>query len=211
MPVGRARWGENVAAMSPPLALRFVTSAGSADRLPASPAEVAVVGRSNVGKSSLLNALANRRDLAQTSKTPGRTQLLNCYVVGEPGGPTLVDCPGYGYAKVSKAMRVRWQRMIEGYLLEREPLTMVMALVDGEVGPTDLDLQLLAWLRAHGLPHTVVATKHDKVRPSKRERRKRDLAAACDLERGDVVWTSAERNVGIDRLRDLVRVWLRLA
>jgi GTP-binding protein len=67
VPVGRARWGENVAAMSPPLALRFVTSAGSADRLPASPAEVAVVGRSNVGKSSLLNALANRRDLAQTS------------------------------------------------------------------------------------------------------------------------------------------------
>src|SRR5690606_41855815 len=98
-----------------PLALRFVTSAGSADRLPASPAEVAVVGRSNVGKSSLLNALANRRDLAQTSKTPGRTQLLNCSVVGQPGGPTLGDCPGYAHAKVSKAMRVRWQRMIEGY------------------------------------------------------------------------------------------------
>ena len=201
--------------MSKPLDLRFLLSADDVDRLPDTPAEVAVVGRSNVGKSSLLNALANRTRLAHTSKTPGRTQLLNCFTVGSLDGPTpvptVIDCPGYGYASVSKSMRSSWQSMIEGYLLDRDDLTMVMALVDGEIGPTKLDAQMLGWLRANALPHTVVATKHDKVRSSQREKRKRDLAAACDLERGDVVWTSASKGVGIDRLRDLTRMWLDIA
>jgi GTP-binding protein len=191
-----------------PLPLSFVTSADRLDRLPPTDAEVAVVGRSNVGKSSLLNALANRKNLAHTSKTPGRTRLLNCFEVAP--GATLVDCPGYGYASAPKAMRASWQRMIEGYLLGREGLAMVLVLVDGEIGPTPLDTQLLAWLRAEGLPHTVVATKHDKVRSSHRDRRKRELAAGCDLEPGDVVWVSAEKGVGIDRLRGLVRLWLDL-
>jgi GTP-binding protein len=197
--------------MSAPLDLRFVLSADGIDRLPPSPAEIAVVGRSNVGKSSLLNALANRKDLAHTSKSPGRTRLLNCFAVGEPGGPTVVDCPGYGYASVSKATRAAWRGMIEGYLLGREQLTMVAALVDGEIGPTKLDVQMLGWLRENVVPHTVVSTKHDKVRPSQREKRKRELALACDLDRSDVVWTSAIRGVGIDRLRDLCRLWLGLA
>lgn len=188
--------------------MRFVTSADRLDRLPDTRAEVAVVGRSNVGKSSLLNALGNRRNLAHVSKTPGRTRLLNCYEV-EPGA-TLVDCPGYGYAAASKATRAGWPAMIEGYLLGREPLTMVAVLVDGEIGPTPLDVQMLDWLRAHGLPHQVVATKHDKVRSSKRQKRKVELAAGCGLEPGDVVWVSAERNVGLDRLRSLVRLWLGL-
>ena len=183
--------------MSAPLDLTFVLSADSVDRLPDSPAEIAVVGRSNVGKSSLLNALGRRKNLAHTSKTPGRTQL-----------PTVVDCPGYGYASVSKTTRASWQGMIEDYLLEREQLTMILVLVDGEIGPTKLDAQMLGWLRENVLPHTVVATKHDKVKSSQRDKRKRDLAAACDLERGDVVWTSAAKNVGIDRLRDLARLWL---
>jgi GTP-binding protein len=86
----------------------------------------------------------------------------------------------------------------------------VVLLVDGEVGPTKLDRQMLDWLRDEGLPHTVVATKHDKVKAAQRDRRKLDLAAACDLERGDVVWVSATRGTGIDRLRDLVRLWLGL-
>ena len=192
--------------MSPPLDLRFVTSADRLEGLPESPAEIAVVGRSNVGKSSLINALAKRDGLANTSKTPGRTQLLNCFAL--PDGETVVDCPGYGYAKVSKTQRAQMASMIERYLLDREDLTMVMVLVDGEVGPTPLDRSMLEWLRAEGVPHQVVATKHDKVKAAQREKRKKQLAAGCDLDPGDVVWVSAHRNVGIDRLRDLVRLWL---
>jgi GTP-binding protein len=192
--------------MSAPLDLAFVTSASALSGLPDSDAEVAIVGRSNVGKSSLLNALGKRRNLAYVSKTPGRTQLLNCFSAGE--GTTVVDCPGYGYAAVSKATRVGWQPMIEGYLRDRDPLTMVMVLVDGEIGPTKLDGAMLSWLRQESLPHTVIATKHDKVKSSQRERRKRDLAAACQLDRSDVIWVSAVTGVGIDRLRDLTRLWL---
>lgn len=192
--------------MSPPLDLRFVTSADHLDRLPPSRAEVAVVGRSNVGKSSLINALANRNGLANVSKTPGRTQLINCFEL--PDGATVVDCPGYGYAKVSKVQRAAMAEMIERYLLGRDELQMVMVLVDGEIGPTALDRSILEWLREEAVPHTVVATKHDKVKAKGREKRKKDLAAACDLLPGDVVWVSAAKNVGIDRLRELVRLWL---
>jgi GTP-binding protein len=192
--------------MSPPLELRFVTSADALERLPDSPAEVAVVGRSNVGKSSLINALANRNGLANTSKTPGRTQLLNCFEL--PDGATMVDCPGYGYAKVSKVQRASMAEMIEHYLLEREQLEMVMVLVDGEIGPTKLDQSILEWLREETVPHQVIATKHDKVKAKLREKRKKELAAGCRLEPADVVWVSATKNVGIDRLRDLVRLWL---
>ena len=200
--------------MNRPLDLVFVTSADRADRLPDSRVEVAIVGRSNVGKSSLVNALANRRNLARVSNTPGRTRLLNLFALGTDRGAdgalpaTVMDLPGYGYAKASKTMRASWGEMIETYLLERQPLAMVVVLVDGEVGPTKLDVQMLDWLRANDLPHTVVATKHDKVKSSKRQRRKRDLADGCDLEPGDVVWVSAAKGTGIDRLRGLLRSWL---
>jgi GTP-binding protein len=121
---------------------------------------------------------------------------------------SIMDLPGYGYAAASKQLRAGWQTMIEGYLLEREELNMVIVLVDGEIGPTKLDTQMLGWLRECGLPHTVVATKHDKVKSSKRDRRKRDLAEGCDLEVGDVVWVSSAKGTGVDRLRGLIRSWL---
>lgn len=185
-----------------PLAIEFVTSAVDVRVLPPSPAEVAFVGRSNVGKSSLINALANRKQLARVSNTPGRTQLINMF--GLPNGATLVDLPGYGYAAVPGRVKQGWQKMIEGYLLERESLVNVFVLVDGEIGPTKLDVQMLEWLRANGVAHTVVATKHDKVKSAKRQTRKKDLAAGCMLEPGDVVWVSATKGIGIDDLRSLV-------
>ena len=185
-----------------PLQLRFVASATRAAQLPDSPAEVAFVGRSNVGKSSLINALANQKQLARVSNTPGRTQLINIFQ--HDGGGTLVDLPGYGYAKVPGRIRNDWQEMIEGYLLGRDPLEMVFVLVDGEIGPTPLDQQMLDWLRDNGVPHTVVATKTDKVKSSQRPRRKRDLAEGCDLEPGDIVWVSAAKGTNLDQLRSLV-------
>ncbi len=192
--------------MSGPLKLEFVTSAPGLTHLPASAGELALIGRSNVGKSSLLNALAGRKQLAETSKTPGRTQLLNCYRLA--GDHALIDCPGYGYAKASKVSRANWNAMVEQYLLEREELVRVLVLVDGEVGPTKLDVAMLDWLRHHDLAFTVIATKHDKVKSAKRDRRKRDLAEGCELAKGDIVWVSAVTGVNIDHLRDLVHRWL---
>ena len=187
---------------SKPLQLKFVQSATRVHQLPELGPEVAFVGRSNVGKSSLINALAHQRQLARVSNTPGRTQLIN--VFSHVDGGAVVDLPGYGYAKVPGHIRGDWSSMIEGYLLEREELIMVFVLVDGEIGPTPLDVQMLEWLRYNDVPHTVVATKSDKVKSAKRQRRKRDLAEGCMLEQGDIVWASASKNVGIERLRDLV-------
>jgi GTP-binding protein len=179
-----------------------MASATRTGQLPDSPAEVAFVGRSNVGKSSLINALANQRQLARVSNTPGRTQLINIF--RHAGGGTLVDLPGYGYAKVPGRVRRDWPAMIEGYLLERQPLEMVFVLVDGEIGPTPLDVQMLDWLADNEVPHTVVATKIDKVKSSQRQHRRAQLAAACRLEPGDVVWVSAAKGINLDQLRQLV-------
>lgn len=189
-----------------PLQLRFERSGTRIRDLPDLGPEVAFVGRSNVGKSSLINALARQKQLARVSNTPGRTQLINIFSHTPSGG--VVDLPGYGYAKVPGRIRRDWPEMIEGYLLDREQLVMVYVLVDGEIGPTPLDAQMLAWLRQEDVPHTVVATKGDKVKSSKRATRRRDLAAGCQLEQGDIVWVSAAKGDGIDRLRDLVRLHL---
>ena len=188
--------------MAGPLALRFVSSYPRARDMPATAAEIALVGRSNVGKSSLLNALAQRKQLARTSKTPGATRLINGFELGAEGsGLWLVDLPGYGYAKASKAELNRWSIMAESYLAHREPLRGVLHLIDGEIGPTGLDLQTVDWLDGLGLPVTYVATKADKVRPSRRSARRTELAAKLGAERGTVQWTSASKGTGIGELR----------
>lgn len=192
--------------MAPPLSLRFVTSAATLGDLPDSRAEVAIVGRSNVGKSSLLNAIANAKKLALVSKTPGRTQLLNCFSLTED--TLVVDCPGYGYAAVSKTARQSWQERLEDYLEQRQQLAMIVVLVDGEVGPTKLDVAFLRWLRERDLPHQIVATKHDKVRSAKREKRKQDLVDGCEVSRADVLWASAVTGIGVDELRQRIPAWL---
>jgi GTP-binding protein len=188
--------------MAGPLPLRFVQSASDVAQLPDAVVELALVGRSNVGKSSLLNALANRNNLARTSKTPGATRLINIFelTTGEPGR-WLVDLPGYGYAKASHADRNKWAQMIERYLDERETLDTILWLIDGEIGPTKLDLQTWDWLVELGRPMKVVATKLDKVSSTRRPKRKADLAAALGLEKGDVRWVSAAKGFGLDELR----------
>ena len=198
--------------MSGPLQLRFVMSAATHTQLGEAITEVAVAGRSNVGKSSLLNALSNRKALAKTSKTPGATRLLNVFELEPEGsGRWLVDLPGYGYAKAPKHEQQRWARMIEEYLLERESLDLVLVLVDGVVGPTSLDEQSLEWFAHIGVPVQIIATKHDKVKPSTLGARKRDLAAGCGVELGDVRWVSAVKGTGIPELRNEIRTFLEAA
>lgn len=189
-----------------PLQLRFVMSGTRVADLPPTLGEVAIVGRSNVGKSSLINSLANRNGLAKVSKTPGRTQLLNLFEL--PDGTSVMDLPGYGFANAPASVRAKWPEMIEGYLLGRENLRAVVALIDAEVGPTRNDSETLAWLRSHGLPVKVVATKHDKVKPSKRDKRRADLAAGCLLEPKEVLWVSSSKNVNIEELRSRIIGWL---
>ncbi len=192
--------------MTGPLPLRFLRSASDVEQLPDATVEVALVGRSNVGKSSLLNALANRNNLARTSKTPGATRLINIFemATGNPGR-WLVDLPGYGYAKVSHQERNRWAAMIERYLDERESLDTILWLIDGEIGPTKLDLQTWEWLVELERPIRVVATKLDKVSSTRRPKRKADLAGALQLEKGDVRWVSASKGFGLDELRADIR------
>ncbi len=190
---------------TPPLRLRFVMSAKRVADLPATPGEVAIVGRSNVGKSSLINALANRNALARVSKSPGRTQLLNLFELAD--GRTVMDLPGYGYAQVPAAVRAGWPAMIEGYLLGREGLATVVALIDAEVGPTKLDVTTLAWLRTAGLTVAVVATKADKVKATKRDRRKAELADGVSLSPADVLWVSAAKGTNVEELRRRLLSW----
>jgi GTP-binding protein len=143
----------------------FITSAGSpdlfpVDRLP----EIAFLGRSNVGKSSLLNALTGQRKLAFTSSTPGRTQTINFYRID--GAFYFVDLPGYGYARAPLRMALEWKKLIERYLEERETLKLSCLVLDARRGWMEKDLDLARWLRRHGRSHLVVATKIDKLNQS---------------------------------------------
>lgn len=128
---------------------------------PAKFPEYAFVGRSNVGKSSLINALTRRKGLAKTSQKPGKTQLINHFVINKDW--YLVDLPGYGFAKVSQKDRASWKRLVRKYLMERENLQCVMVLVDVRHKPQKLDLDFCHWLGEQGLPFYVVFTKADKV------------------------------------------------
>jgi len=196
------RFGRYGQAVAGPLPLTFLRSYARADDLPYVHAEVALVGRSNVGKSSLLNAVAQRRHLAKTSKTPGATRLLNAFELApENSGRWLMDLPGYGYARVSKQEQQKWATMLSRYIEERENLRSVLLLIDGAVGPTALDLQTVEWLQSLNRPITYVATKMDKVRPSQSSRRRTEVVTRLGVAKSDVTWTSAEKGLGIPELR----------
>ncbi len=123
--------------------------------------EIAFAGRSNVGKSSLINCLLNRKKLAKTSSTPGKTRQLNYFRINRAF--YFVDLPGYGFARVSKRERVHWRELVEGYIQRSPNLKGVVSIVDCRVGLTELDLQLLEWLKSLNIPLVVVATKSDKL------------------------------------------------
>lgn len=159
--------------------------------------EVALMGRSNVGKSSLLNLLVGRKAMARVSRTPGRTQELNYFAVGE--GLYLVDLPGLGYANAPKRLRLSWSRLIERYLAEREPLALVLHLVDIRHEPLAVDLEIMAFVAEQQLPYAVILTKSDKVKRGRQAEARRELDAAlreAGLGEVPVAVTSAEKGEG---------------
>jgi len=147
---------------------KFITSAVRREQYPAPELpEVAFSGRSNVGKSSMINCLLNRHRLARTSSTPGHTRLINFYLVNRRW--YFVDLPGYGYAKVPAEMRRSWKKIVEDYLQTRKNLKLVVIIIDLRRGLEDDELNFLFWLRENGIPALVVATKADKVKKSQRQ------------------------------------------
>jgi GTP-binding protein len=158
--------------------------------------EVAFLGRSNVGKSSLLNSLVQRKALARTSNTPGRTQSINFFLIN--GSFYFVDLPGYGYAKVPKAMRANWGKMAEEYLSDRSNLVLAIHLVDARHEPTDLDRQLNEWLITNRSPFVVAATKADKLSASQLKKQLEVIGRA--LPGGTVVAYSSTTGRGRDEL-----------
>lgn len=167
--------------------------------------EIAVAGRSNVGKSSLINTLVNRRRLAKVSNTPGRTQLLNFFQVDDRF--VLCDLPGYGYARVPVAVKAQWGRMIETYVERREPLRGLLMLMDARREPGEFEHALVAWLSHHGRAVLPVVTKIDKLSPSKRKPAVAAIAKGLGLAPRQVVAWSAVTGDGLEVLwRRVVRL-----
>lgn len=165
--------------------------------------EIAFAGRSNVGKSSLINALTNRKALARTSNTPGRTQQLNFFDLG--GVLTLVDMPGYGYAKVSKAQKAEWDELIYSYLSGRPTLRCVLVLIDSRHGLKDNDRELMKMLDRAAVSYRIVLTKADKA--DDLEKMKEAILAEIKTHTAaypDIAVTSAEKKSGIEELQEII-------
>ena len=182
--------------------VRFERSFGTSAQLtPSTAPEVAFSGRSNVGKSSLLNKLFNRKGLAKVSQTPGKTATINFF-----DGVTFVDLPGYGYAKVSKSEKARWSELIEGYFNQDRSFALVVALVDIRHEASELDENMIRFLREADLPFVVALTKADKL--SRQQQMKQKAALKRQLALGDdasMVVTSSAKGDGMEELRKIIR------
>ena len=185
----------------------FLTSASGVSGFPADTGrEVAVAGRSNAGKSSAINAITGRRNLARTSKTPGRTQLVNFFRLDD--ARRIVDLPGYGYAKVSQSKRASWRMLVDRYIGARESLVGFVLVVDIRRGLTEGDRALLELADSDGLPVHVLLTKADKLkRRAASEARQRVLAESA-LPEENVQLFSALKRRGVDEVRSLLLSWL---
>ena len=166
--------------------------------------EFALLGRSNVGKSSFINKLTQRKRLAHTSNTPGKTRLLNYYLVDDSWA--LVDLPGYGFAKVSKKEQARWREALEEYLQRRESLLGVVQLIDSRHGPQKNDVEMNRWLLETGIPAAVVLTKTDKSKKSTHGKILAQTKKALSAERGYFMF-SAETGDGAEPIWLLLKQW----
>ena len=185
----------------------FVKSSSDYRQSPkADRAEFAFIGRSNVGKSSLINALVNKKDLAKTSSQPGKTQLINHFLIDSQW--YLVDLPGYDYAKVSKSSREVWGKMIRNYILKRENLLNVYVLVDSRLTPQKIDIEFINFLGENAVPFTIVFTKIDKQSAGKTEENlevyKQELLKYWE-ELPNIILTSSEKRKGLDELLDSIK------
>lgn len=183
----------------------FIASYGLSSQLPDSDrAEIIFSGRSNVGKSSLINKICNRKSLARVSSTPGKTATINFYSVDTS---YLVDLPGYGYAKVSNAERRRWDNLINRYFEANRAHTLLVQLLDCRHAPSKDDLQMLEYLRYHGIPFMVALTKGDKLRKMQQIAAQSEFEALCaPYGCKAVLLTSAEKGMGMDELREILNV-----
>lgn len=160
--------------------------------------EIALAGRSNVGKSSFINKMLNRKALARTSSKPGKTQTLNFFLINEQ--LFYVDVPGYGYAKVSKKEREAWGKMIETYITSREQLRAVILLVDLRHSPTEDDVMMYDFLKHYGIPVIIVATKADKIPKGKWDKHAKVVREKLQIEEGDeLILFSSETGMGKEK------------
>jgi len=179
--------------------VRFLTSVFDLKQLPPQEIpEIAFAGRSNVGKSSLLNCLVKRRNLVKTSAKPGKTQSLNFFLLDN--SIYLVDLPGYGYARVSKKMQAAWQNLITAYLETRENLKCVVVIVDLRHEVKIADLQLVDWLRNYNKPYLLIYTKADKLSANQRSKNAAILDAGFGISKSGRVLFSAKTGMGRDNL-----------
>ena len=167
--------------------------------------EYAFIGRSNVGKSSLINMLTNNKSLAKTSVKPGKTQLINHFLINKAW--YLVDLPGYGYARTSKASRMEWQAMINDYILNRETLANLFVLIDSRIPPQKIDIEFINYMGAHGVPLIIIFTKTDKQKQSETaatvNNMKRVLSETWE-ELPEMILTSSVTRTGRNKLLDRI-------
>lgn len=187
----------------------IVISAVSPEQYPSTGLpEIALAGRSNVGKSSFINTMINRKGLARTSGKPGKTQTLNYYIIEDTF--YFVDVPGYGYAKVSKTERAKWGQMLETYFTQREPLKAALSVVDLRHPPTADDIQMYEFLKYHSIPVIVVATKADKIPRGKWNKHIKITKDALNLrEEDEFVLFSSETGEGKDKAWSLIESYIK--